>query len=374
MATKLPYFKPRTQKWLAVLSIAGINSLPMMLAHCVFGFPLLSMLLLQVASLLINLYQNIMAKKPYDKVIDNDKENPFLTKAMDHFKKIIAKLSKKGNIKEPEVIFTQSHENNISPASTASKGTRDFIGINVKVLDWFFYKSPPANTESILAHEISHIIHRDYQTDLIINLLNKTLLFQKNVLYAMALCSLVFPLIGLGLLLSGATIEFFLLTLPITSGLAISAAVLNLLEDISRFANGTYNRAVEYLADEGAVKLTNDPVSVALIGYEIKYEILHRKQLTLADNDPIKLPITTFVNNIEAIACKKGLSKGLIYQQACKWLKNNPQRLPIQFNLKKASHTHPSTKQRFKAIKLAAPEAFETFPTLTKNDFHPQKP
>jgi hypothetical protein len=379
VATTLPYFKPRTQKWLAVLGIAGISCLPVLIVHCVFDLSLLSTLLLQAAIFLITFLKNIdqykLTQLPYDKTIESSKENPLLAKATLHFKKVIAKLSKKATLKEPELIFTQSDSNDFSPASTATKGATDYIGLNVQVLDWFLDKSPPQITESILAHEITHIVNQDYLTDLMLTFLNNTFIFQKNILYALTLCSLVvLPFIGLGLLISGTSVELFLLTLPISGGLIICAAALKLLKHISEFVNGTYNRAVEYLADEGAIKLTDDPLSAALMGYEIKYEVLNRIKRELTDNDPIKLPITALVNDIEALSCKKGLSKGLIYQQACKWLKNDNLRLPLSLNKKEDTHTHPSTKRRFKAIKLSHPEAIKKMPTLEKSDFYPQTP
>lgn len=375
MATTLPYFKPRTQKWLSIASLVAINFLPMILAHFIIGLPFIYMFLAQTIyigiSYLFERRQDALSAKSLDSMIQLYIEEPSVTQVVSYFKTIVSNLSKKANIPPPELVFkTESIYGSV--ASTASMGSKNYIDINPNHCIWFMNSTKQATTPT-LAHEISHIINRDHQVDAIINILNKTLSIQKKILYVAAISSLLLPLTGLLILLSGATLEFFWLSLTLTSLLAVSAAVLNLLERISLFVNGTYNRATEYLADEGAVQLTNDPVHVALLGYEIKYEILNRMKVELEDNNPLKQPITALINNIETLASKKKLSKGFIYQQACKWLKNDKKRLPPILNQFNDSHTHPSSKQRLKAIKLSAPKVFEAHSKLTKSDFYPQQ-
>ena len=227
---------------------------------------------------------------------------------------------------------------------------------------------PKQSLAAIFAHELTHLNNQDSLTRLVSWFFLTTLELQYHLFLACGTILLGFAIIyGIHALTVTSTIsllsDFFTLIFPLIGTLLGLKGILHLFS----LLNEILSHALEFMADEGAVLLTNDPLSVALMTFEIQFYGLRMGKIhfEIANRDSVHIDsqlhqgrAKQLFKEIHDIAKAEHLPTGEIYRQTIQHAFKNHV-LPTVGSLIHRPRSHPFDAMRRKVIKTAHPHIFK---------------
>jgi len=326
-------WSPRLQKWLSLCALVINSLLPCLLIFSLFSVTIWQGLGCQLAFFLVN---SLLFLKKFFYSRDDYLHNAHPTLNEPVVMSIFSEYAARAQIDDVK-LFADKEK---SPrCDSLSWPYANSVSISAGMLDLYSKGLPKQTLAAIFAHELTHLKNGDSATRLVSWLCKSAIELQLYIFIASAL--MVGACLGVGyLLLSLSFSSLLTLALP----LSCMTLGLQLLTQMNQFLYQKLNHALEFMADEGAVELTKDPLSTALMTFEIHFYSLNNTYLPKA-----KL----YFKDIQAIAKSRKIPTGEIYRQTLHT--EHPLDTPM---------THPLDTTRHLAIEEAYPEAFKNVPKL----------
>lgn len=337
-------WSPRLQKWLSLSALFILTLLPCVLISSLFAISIAHALYFQVTLMGVNALllcqQHFLSKKASssDKHLLNAND-PHESNIIEIFEDVKSR-AKLSNI----TLFANDSLDDCSATGWPFANT---ILLSENLIGFCKKDFPKKTLAAIFAHELTHLKNADTFSRLVTLFCVSTIELEFYIFIASGI------IIGaltsaylLSLLIGSAPLLFLKDILVLALPLTCTVLGMGCFKKLMVFFQQKLSHALEFMADEGAVILTHDPVSVALMPFEINF---HRLSLQ---------PDIPYFKDIQIMAKKHGIQTGELYRQT---LKNANKSLD---NSDPAQHSHPPDAMRRKVIKAANSQAFKGIPKL----------
>lgn len=324
-------WSPRWQKWLSLCGLMINIFLPCLLVSVLFSVPVAYGVSCQLAFFIVNSLF-FLKKFPYPSEEYQQDQQMTLNEPS-----IVNTFNQYASLAQVSCVKLLVDNTKLPRCESLGWPYANSVSVSKGMLTLLQKGFPKKTLAAIFAHELTHLKNGDSAARLVSLLFKSAIELESQIFLASGLILATY--LGVSFFLSISISSLLTLALP----LFCMILALQVLTQANQFLYQQHNHALEFLADEGAVILTKDPLSTSLMTFEIHFYSL------ATNNNPMA---THYFKHFQGIAKSRKIPTGEVYRQT------------LHTEQPSTLITHPLDSTRHQVIKEAYPEAFANLPKL----------
>ncbi|MGE3320147.1 MAG: M48 family metalloprotease [Candidatus Berkiella sp.] len=325
-------WSPRLQKWLSLCGLVTTTLLPCLLISFLFSVPIWYGVSCQLAVFVVNtLFFLRKFSYPFNTQLESEQKllnEPDLVS-------IFAEHAARAQIHDVTLLLDKVSNPRCDSLSWPYANS---VSMSNGMLALYRKGFPKKTLAAIFSHELTHIKNEDSAARLVSWLCKSAITLESHLFLVSGL--ILGACLAGGFLLGFSFSGLMTLVLP----LFCSTLGLQLLTQLNQLLYQKLTHALEFMADEGAVELTKDPLSAALMTFEIHFYSLGNTYHPMAKE---------YFKRLKDMAKSHNIPTGEIYRQTLHTEQTSDNLI-----------THPLDNTRYQVIKDAYPEAFKNLPKI----------